>query len=684
MRKLLFALLLGAAPLAAFGQTQPAGKAAPVPDGRIETAVFAQLPFMQQPRLSPDGGKVVLRVSSGGTDYLAWIDVATPNSRPVLIAAAGEYKDVGDRTMVAHRWVGNENIVFTLASREMIYGQRFDVTRLVGYNIRTKKLTPLGWEDATGQASEILHIDHDSNKVLFERENRRYGTERWQLPEVVRVDVTNGNVETVVRPNPIVSSWFADGKGVVRVGTGYDRQTGKVRLLYRSGPGGNFDTVYNQADRDFTDSTIVPLIFLDEPDMAIVRANRDGFQKIYKANLKTMELGKPIFERPGYDVATAYSDSDRRKVLGFGVVENSAEYHWIDPDRREIQAYLDEAMGKGAATIVSASRDDSKLLIHAGTASQAGAYYYYDVTTGRFGRLGWRDERLKDMRLNPVSTVRYRASDGETVAGVLTMPRHRRGKNLPLIVMPHGGPFGVRDAEEYDHWPQSMAELGYVVIQPNYRGSGGYGSEWVKKGRSNGFGLRMQDDLNDAITHLAAQGIVDPKRVCMMGWSYGGYASARAAQRDPDKYRCTIAGAGVYDLPMMRIYDKEYLGAFGAKYLTAGAPDLDAVSPAANTKGRWAPIMIVHGKKDQRVPVAQGRTLVSRLKDSGKRQGEDFDYLEQPNNTHNLPYNEDRVGWLAAAERWLAKHNPAYIDSDTDKPVPVRITMASSRPAASN
>lgn len=675
MKKIIAALLLGAAPLAAFGQTQVAN------DGRIETAVYAQLPFMQQPRLSPDGNKIVMRLGHDGTDYLAWMDVSTPNARPVLIAAAGEYKGIGDRTMTAHRFVGNDNIVFTLASREDIQGQRYDVTRLVAYNLTTKKLTPLGWDGATGQASNILHIDHDKGEILFERQSYKYGTERWQLPEVARVNVTTGAMESVVRPLPGIGSWYADGRGVVRAGAGYDADSGKVKMIYRSNAGGNFDTIFNEADKDFSDAQVQPLIFLDEPDMAIVRTNRDGYQKLYRANLKTMQLGTPYFEKTGYDADGAIADFERRKMLGAAVTEEGERVYWFDATRRTLQRYLDELHGVGNATVISADRTDKRFLVFVGAPNQAGAYYYYDGDSGRYGRIGWRDERLQDRKLNPVSTIRYRASDGQMIPAVLTMPRHRTGRNLPLVVMPHGGPFGVRDAEAYDHWPQAMAELGYVVIQPNYRGSGGYGKEWIKKGRSDGFGLRMQDDLNDAITHLAGQGVVDPKRVCMMGWSYGGYASARAAQRDADKYRCTIAGAGVYDLPMMRTFDKEYLGSFGANYLAKGAADLESVSPAANARGRWAPIMIVHGVRDARVPVAQARTLVSRLKGAGKRQGIDFDYLEQPKNTHNLPYNEDRVGWLVAAERWLARHNPAYIDSDTDKPVPVRLTMA---PAAAS
>jgi dipeptidyl aminopeptidase/acylaminoacyl peptidase len=661
------ALAWAAAPLAAQGQASA--------DGRIATAVFAQLPFMQQPRISPDGKKVAMRLAHAGTTYLAWLDLSTPNAKPALIAAAGEFKGLGDRTVTALRWVGNDDIVFTLESRENIYGQRYDVRRLVAYNLRTKEMTPLAWDGATGQAARILHIDHDKGQFLLERQSNRYGTERWQLPEVVRVDVRTGKFEIVVRPNPGVDGWYADGKGVVRAGIGYDPDTGKTKLFYRSGAGGTFDTVAKMVDKDFSGSEIEPLIFLDEPDMAIVRTNPEGFHKIYKANLKTMELGKPIFESKGYDVGGVYSDFDGRNLTGFAVVEKGVRTYWVEPVRKAVHKILEETFGAGNTAIASSSRDEKRLIVHVGAPNQAGAYYLYDVESGDFARLGWVNPLIRDAKLNPVSTITYRASDGETVPAVLTMPRHRRGKNLPLVILTHGGPFGPRDMEEYDHWAQSVAELGYVVIQPNYRGSGGYGREWLRKGRNDGFGMRMQDDLNDAITHLAGQGLVDPKRVCMMGWSYGGYASARAAQRDADKYRCTIAGAGVYDLPMMRSFDREYLGRFGANYLSKGAADLEAVSPARNAKGKWAPIMIVHGVRDARVPVAQARTLVDALQKSGKKRGVDFDYLEQPKNTHNLPYDEVRVEWLEAAEKWLAKHNPAYVPGDSDKPVPVKVAL---------
>lgn len=674
MKKLIVGLSLG---VAAFSPASAQkAKLVDVDDGkRVATAVFAQIPNMFQPRISPDGTKLVYLVGAGGMRSVAVLDTAQPDPKPVIIASMGEFKEIGDRDIRGYRFVGNDTVVLTLVSREDAYGRRGDLSRLFAYNLKTKKQTPLAWENAFGSAADILHIDHDKQELIVQRQSDAYGTERIGSPEVISVNVATGKYAVVMRPNPMVDRWFVDGKGVIRGGRGGDSRSGKDRLLYRSNASGTLTTVSSTIDKDFTGEGINPVIFLDEPDMAIVTSNKDGLQKIYKANMRTLELGKPLFERPGFDAGGVLPNEDRNKVLGFAATEDRTRYYWLDSDHKQIQQFLDEGFGKGNAQIVGSDRKERRFLIQAGDTNQAGAYYVYDTESGSFKQVGWSNVMLRDRRLNPVKTISYRASDGVMIPAVVTMPRHRKGKNLPVVMITHGGPFGVRDEEQFEGWSQSMAELGYVVIQPNYRGSGGYGAEFIKKGRNDGFGHRMQDDLNDGIAYLAAQGIVDPKRAAMMGWSYGGYASARAAQRDPDKWRATVAGAGVYDLPAMKAYDVNYLGSFGSNYLAKGAADLKSVSPTHNARGKWAPILIVHGLRDQRVPINQARGLVAALRGSGKTKGVDFDYIEQPKNTHNLDYNDVRVQWLEGAEKWFAKHNPAYIDSDTDKPVPVGLTL---------
>jgi dipeptidyl aminopeptidase/acylaminoacyl peptidase len=673
MRKHLFGVLLAATSVSvsvSVAAAQPA-PAASLSSKVLPVSVFAKRPFMSQPRISPDGTKVVALMSKDKKGFLGLIDLTKPGATPKFFIETDEFRDVGDRTVGSWRWVGNDHVVVTMASRENIFGTRADVTRLVGYNVKTGKLTPLAWEKATGYASGILHIDHDAGKFLLQRQSDAYGTERWQLPEVVRVNVNTGKYEVVQRPNPLVDGWIADGKGVVRAAYGSDPDSGKQRLMYRSGPSDQLKTVSNEADKTFTNSTIYPEIFLDEPDMAVATSNRDNYRRVHKINMKTLQLGSVLFEKPGYDVENGLiSNWDDNKLIGVGVTEEGDRSYWLDSDWKVIQAGMDAQFGRGNAQVEARDRKDEKIIFYAAKPSQPGGYYLYNTAAGKLSLLGWLHPTLEGATLNPMSTVVYTARDGLKIPAVVTMPRHRPGtRNLPVVVLPHGGPFGVRQKEEFGYfpWHQALAEQGYVVIEPNYRGSGGYGRDFVMKGRApDGYGKKMQDDLNDAVAWFAKQGTIDPKRACIMGWSYGGYAAARGAQRDPDLWRCAIAGAGVYDMPMMNAWDRDNLGKFNAGFQGTSS-DPVGISPARNTSARWSPILIVAGLRDQRIPIEQSRTLVSRLKSSGKKEGQDFRYVEQRQGTHNLPYEDVASEFLEETHKWLERWNPAYGPGEVPK-----------------
>lgn len=641
--------------------------------GRAPVSWFRRVPTIIRPRLSPDGNKLVVQLQNQGVAAVGWIDLTSADRRPTMIANNGELRNAGDRVIGDYFWVGSDTIVLQVVAREIVGGQRGDFGRLVAYDIASGRMTLLAWSGAGGDASDVLHIDHDAGRIILQRQAFRTGRGNTESgSEVVNVDVRTGRFEMVQRENPEVGGWFADPNGVVRMGVGYDRDSGRRRIVYRSNGSDQFRTIFNEADPTFTDAGITPLWISPSSDNALVRDNKSGFARLYRVNLQTMQYSEPVFASQGYDVDGIRLNFGGRLPVGFTVTEQRERTQWTNPVFAQIQQNLDELFGAGNANIGSSNAAGTKFVIYVAPPNRAGSYYIYDVTSGNLDAIGEQWSHLSMTDMNPVSAFRYRASDGVEMEAIMTWPRHRTQRtNLPMVMIVHGGPFGVRDDVRFDGWAQAIAELGYVVVQPNYRGSGGYGRQFVTMGRDNGFGLRMQDDLDDVITHLAREGTIDPNRVCMMGWSYGGYASARAAQRNPEKYRCTIAGAGVYDLPMMRDYDSTYLGSFGANYLAKGAAELSTVSPARNTNGRWAPILIVHGVRDARVPVAQARTLVSRLRGSGKVEGTDFAYIEQPENTHNLNYDDVWVEWLEGAANWLERWNPAYTASDTDRPVPV-------------
>lgn len=666
------------APMAASSATA-ADDTIVVTKGRVATEVFGKRPFMRSPRLSPDGTKIAVMMSKDGVDNLGYIDVTKPGSAPVFFAQAEEFREAGDRTIGSWRFVGNRTIVFTVMSREIIGGRRSDVARLVSYDLESKKISPLAWDGAGGDGANIVYIDDEGEKILVERDvlkDLAYSPN----PEVIEVDVRTGKFRIVQRPNVEVTGWFVDGKGVVRAGAGGDGDSGKQRLMYRSDDKGTLKTVQNEADTTFTGQQIYPSIFLDEPDMAYATSNKDGYRKVYKINMKTMQVvGDVIYGIKGYDVDGLISNEDDNQLMGVSYTTDRSKTKWFDSRRAEIQTLLEEQFGKGNVAIGSTNKGDTKAVILAGKVNQPGTYYLFDTETGNLNLLGAYHPILKDQEMNPMDSIRYKASDGLEIEAVVTYPRHRpHRKNLPVIVMPHGGPFGVRDVEEFGFfpWHQAMAELGYVVIQPNYRGSGGYGKEFTKAGRkADGYGKRMQDDLNDALSWFGQSGLIDPKRACIMGWSYGGYATARGAQRDPDLWKCAIAGAGVYDMAMMNRWDEVNLSSFSAKFQDT-SDDPVGISPARNTDGKWSPILIVAALRDARIPIEQSRTLVSRLKGSGKKEGVDFRYVEQPKGTHNLPYEDVHIEWLKEAEAWAERFNPAYIASDPDKAPPVTVTVA--------
>jgi dipeptidyl aminopeptidase/acylaminoacyl peptidase len=656
MRRAFFAFLLSV-----FAASPGTALAAPAPAAAPPVALesFSHFPDVADPDVSPGGKVIAAKVRYQGGQALALIPIGA-GSKPEIIARDGQFDEQGEFVMRAWRWADDDNLLITLTSRQNFYGQWFDALRLVAYNRSTRKLTPLAWRGSKFAAGRILWMSRQGPpSILLERTPDNNDTERLGLPEVIRVDVLTGATEIVQRQNPAINSWYADGDGVVRLGIGYDRDTGKLTAMYRPDRRSNLRTIFS-GRQDRFDSAPLPEIFLPQPDRALALSRKDGYRAVYELDLKTMELGRKVFGVAGYDVDDALAGEEGNNLEAVALTEKRERRHYFDPRFREIQQGLEETFGRGNVLIISADRAGETVIALVSHPGAPGGYYVYDTRTGGVALLGWVNNVITDKSLNPVTSIRYRASDGKEIEAVLTMPRHRAGqRNLPLVVLPHGGPW-ARDNEDWGYlpWAQPLAELGYVVVQPNYRGSSGYGRAWEAASDGN-WGERMQDDLNDAVTHLAAQGIVDPKRVCMMGWSYGGYAASRAAQRDGAKYRCAISGAGVHDLPAMVAYDRDYLGAYGAKTALGAAGRLQAVSPGLHAGQYSTPILVIHGEKDQRVPVAQSRTLVRRLKDAGKVEGRDFVYVELPRETHNLLLESSRLRVLEEVKKFLDRHNPA-------------------------
>lgn len=635
---LILAMALAAAPLAA----QPvASPPAPRP---IEA--FAKLPFIESPALSPDGSRIAARIAIDGVQQMMVVPVRDQGAGMVRIG-------LGENDLNWWRWVNDDWLVAGIGGSVSVRGDEWYVRRAIGVNARSGKITPLLFREAAQGADDVLWIARDGTpRILLALQKSIYSNEADFWPEVVEVDVSTGKSKRVVSSRPNVLDWYADSAGTVRMGIGYDERSRTARLLYRPSEDAGFRTL-DRASVRRDESLTVPALFLADPAKALAIDSSDGFAALYELDLATLTLGERLFGVDGHDISGLIADADGTGLAGVRYVDDRSRVHWIDPGLARIQKNLERAVGGQPASIESFNRDRTKMIVHVGGADRPGAYFYYDVAARQMDLFAHVNSMLEDEALAPVRTIRFRARDGLEIPAVLTLPPGREAKNLPLILMPHGGP-RARDTEEWDWWVQFLADRGYAVIQPNYRGSTGFGDAFEERGEGE-WGLKMQDDLNDAVAHLAAEGIADPERVCVVGASYGGYAAMRAAQRDGDKFRCAVSYAGVSDLGHLARSDNSLFRGSRRDDLREQAPDFKSVSPIHFADQFSTPILLVHGKEDRRVPVRQSREMAENLEEAGKP----HQYFEQPKADHFFSREQDRLQFLQRLEAFLRQHNPA-------------------------
>ncbi|MBX9642634.1 MAG: prolyl oligopeptidase family serine peptidase, partial [Novosphingobium sp.] len=318
------------------------------------------------------------------------------------------------------------------------------------------------------------------------------------------------------------------------------------------------------------------------------------------------------------------------------------------------QKAIGQSVPDKRAHIVSMSADRSRMLIVIDRADSPGALYFFDINGSKMQRVAIFNEKLGSKPLNPVKLVRYKARDGLEIEAVLTLPKDRAAKNLPIVMLPHGGPW-AQDTLDYDYWAQFIASRGYVVLQPNFRGSTGYGTEFMRKGEGQ-MGLAMQDDITDGLNWAVKEGLADPKRACIVGASYGGYAAMWGIAKEPDLYRCAVSIAGVSNLRReVNDFGDALLGGKYKDDWKRMSPDFAAISPINAIPRIKAPLLLIHGKKDITVDYVQSESMYGKMRAAGKQ----VELVPLPLADHHFRREADRVLLLSSIEVFLAKHNPA-------------------------
>ena len=636
---------------AAAAQTSSPASTAPtaVQTVQIPAADFARPPFIRQPRISPDGTHLAGMVNIEGKQVVAMLNLFDHTDHPVYIL-------LPDNTEMSWlRWVNNDHLLVGVYALLPVEDDgRWVISRLVSIDRKTKKVAKILWDQGGQNSSNLLWVASDgSPNILVGAQSSIYvGEGFW--PTVWKVDVETGKRSAVVKGRDGVMDWSADSNGLIRTGVSYNDSNRRFKLLYRGADGGNFKTI-DTADTKKEEALLSPFLFMPGTTHALaMHDNQKNRSAIYEVDLLTQNDVRTVYTAPeGSEVDDIYLSADGSTLLGASYAGENTGIAWFDPALSEIQSAIDKSVPNRRARIVSMSADRSRLLVVIDRPDSPGALYYFDTHGAKMQRIAFFSAAFASKPLNPVKLIHYTARDGLKIEAVLTLPRDRPATRLPVIMLPHGGPW-AQDSLGYDYWAQFFASRGYAVVQPNFRGSTGYGSAFVRAGQGQ-MGLAMQDDITDGLNWAVKEGIADPKRACIVGASYGGYAAMWGVAKDPDLYRCAISIAGVANLRReVNDFGDNFMGGKYRDDWKRMTPDFAAVSPLNAIDRIKVPVQLIHGKKDITVDYSQSSAMFGKMKGAGKV----VELVPIPEADHHFTREADRLTLLTAMESFLLRYNP--------------------------
>jgi len=610
---------------------------------------FAALSAMQSPSLSPDGKRIafITHVERGSFIYAsrlasqqadAVVDVNSLKARKLsfanndtllLLSSETETVPFAARMTEALAPYGID-LGGELNIRQLIRGGG---TRAIGGGLGVRENRLIGYERSTGRVLFPL-FEGDGDRVLYSVDAK--SDLKWKVDDGPR----------------FTRDWVVDENAVPRYRVEYTEKNDNFRI-------------FRKEDR----WELFVALTLDVPELDVLGLDRNGELIIgvrpadggrYGLYVVTPNgsLGRALYKHDTRDVSDVRIDPYTNFVVGARVDGESPV--WFDAGLTKEQAALDETFRGEQPRIVSWSEDRSLFIVSTTANDRAPAFYLYDAKTLTAKQIGSSYPALDRGGLAPRLSYTYTARDGADIPGYLTRPLGVNGP-APLVLLSHGGP-ASHDVEGFDWLAHFFASRGYVVLQPNFRGSDGYGRAWEDAGHGGwGIGV-MQNDLSDGVAALVSAGIADPKRVCIVGASYGGYAALAGAAFTPELYRCAVSYAGVSDLRDMvtlqsgrRDYRSSAVSyweeSLGIESANRSRDKLDAASPARHADRVQAAVLLIHGRDDSVVPIGQSKSMEKALRNAGKT----VRLVELEGEDHWLSLAPTRLEALRAIDSFLAE-----------------------------
>lgn len=559
-------------------------------------------------RISPDGKHLAATVPDENTQALV---VFTREKRKVTGVA--RFDD--DREVASFEWASSKRLAFTMNDRFGSLVRPTERGELLFMDINGKDRASYAGGSRASRLTHALPEDRDYVVVTdYLPSTRREETETV----LYRVNAKTAQGRPLAY-SPVPNAYFlVDGEGNPRVAAG-SRGYNKGEIHYYDAESKSWTKIFSQSKAD---QDIFPLrMHPDGKRFYATQTHPSGPSGLY---LVSPDGSTELVARDEVSDPTApVFSTDDNALIAFDFLAAAPKRVYVDPTHPDAKllAGLEKAFPGDWINLTSSTLDGNLVVFLVSSERNPGEFYLFNRKTGQATYLAARAQWIKPEQMGEMRAVQFRARDGVTIHGWLTLPPSGADKNLPLIVNPHGGPHGPFDSWGYQRDVQLLASRGYAVLQPNFRGSGGFGRAFERMGYRE-WGGTMQDDVTDATLWAIEQGIADKDRICLYGGSYGAYASLMGVAKEPDLYRCAMGFVGVYDLEMMYKRGDIRERDSGVDYLeeVLGRTDAELVkrSPAQQVERIKVPLFIVAGSKDRRTPPAQSELLVKNLKAAGK------------------------------------------------------------------
>jgi dienelactone hydrolase len=625
------------------------------------------------PKLSPNGKYLAARVSQpGGRDRLSVVNL---DDMSVKVVAYFSNDDID-----FYQWVNDERLVFDTADNSMTgsedrYGPGLYAVNRDGSDLKQLVSTEGGVSGTTGHAATGSLMKGSLlkwNNYLLRQPGLQNSDSVYVYTPIITPDRTVRHISlsklntvtgraTSVKGPSAVFDWMLDQNGEPRIAQ--VQAGGKNLLMYRDGQADDAPWRKLTETDAFVTDTFEPVGFGPDGVLYVNSATLSDKSSLYKLDMATGSIGKtPLVTSEEFDFKGELV-VQRGKLLGIEYLADTPATAWLDPEMKTLQDTIDGMLPARVNQLQTPARGDKPwVLVTTYSDVEPESYLLYNKETKKLMRVGSANPHIEAATQGRQELVRYKARDGLEIPAWLTYPRGLEKKNLPLVVLVHGGPSVRGGSWGWDAEAQFLASRGYAVLQPEFRGSTGFGWKHFHAGWKQ-WGLAMQDDLADGAKWAVAKGLVDPNRICIAGGSYGGYAAMMGLVKDGDIFKCGINWAGVTDINLM--YNDHWSAAsdFTDRWKRFGMPAMvgDQIKDAAQFKATSPieqaarikrPVLLAYGGEDQRVPLFHGRKFHAALKAGNP----DVEMVVYNKEGHGWSLPENRVDFWTRVEKFLDRN----------------------------